>query len=185
MAIVLELTTISGSQVSRKLTIRGRESKIGSAPNCDVVIQERQIEPRHAEIHHMLDRFFVVPLTPQSKGISLNGLPIHERSRLKPGDVLTLGVTSYRVSFSEQLEMEVGATHSKTDVPRLGEYFVRRNVMSQDQVTRTVQRQSELRRNGQTITFGQLAYELGFINRSQLDSGLSDQRNDFNQRFRD
>lgn len=185
MSMVLELTTVSGSQVSRKLTIKGRQSKIGSAPNCDVVIQERQIEPRHAEIHQMLDRFFIVPLTPQSRGISLNGLPIQERSRLSPGDILTLGVTSYRVAFSEQLEMEVGATHSKNDVPQLGEYFMRRNLMSQEQVTQTAKRQNELQRNGQRIAFGQLAYELGFINRNQLDSGLSDQRNDFNQRFRD
>ena len=185
MAMVLELTTVSGSQASRKLTITQRQSKIGSAPNCDVVIQERQIEPRHAEIHQMLDRFFIVPLTPQSKGISLNGLPINERSRLNSGDILTLGVTSYRVGFSEQMEMEVGTTRSTTDVPRLGEYFIRRTVMSHEQVARTVQRQSELQRQGQTIAFGQLAYELGFINRSQLENGLSDQRNDFNQRFRD
>lgn len=185
MPMVLELTAISGTQLSKKLTVSGRVTRIGSASSNELVIHERQIEPRHAEIHQMLDRFFLVPLTPQSHGVSLNGLPVSGRSRINPGDVLTLGVTSYRVAMTEQAEQEFGAPRSKQDVPRLGEYFVRRGLMNSDQIKSTAQRQVELQRSGQHMAFGQLAFELGYINRGQLEAALNEQRNDFNERFRD
>ncbi len=185
MPMVLTLTAISGSQISKKLAISGRVTTIGSATNSNVVLMDRQIELRHAEIHQLLDRFFLVPLTARSTGISLNGMPVQGRSRLNPGDIVTLGGTSYRVSVAEEIEQAVGSTSSNHNVPRLGEYFIRRGLMSREQVDRTGQRQAELQRNGSRIAFGQVAYDLGYINRSQLDAALADQRNDFNDRFRD
>lgn len=185
MAMVLELTAITGVQLNQKLTVSGRLTKIGSASNNDLILQERQIESRHAEIHQMLDRYFVVPLTPRGQGISLNGMPVDGRSRLKPGDILTLGATSYRVAIAEQVEQEFGAPRSSQNVPRIGEYFVRRGVMNSDQVSRTANRQGELTREGRHIAFGQLAYELGYVNRNQLETALNEQRTDFNERFHD
>lgn len=185
MAMVLELTAITGVQLDRKLTASGRLAKIGSAQSNDLVLQERQIEPRHAEIHQMLDRYFVVPLTPRGQGISLNGMPVDGRSRLKPGDILTLGSVSYRVAIIDQIEQEVGAPRTSQNVPRIGEYFVRRGVMKPDQISRTAQRQGELTREGRQIAFGQLAYELGYVNRNQLETALNEQRTDFNERFHD
>lgn len=185
MAIVLELTAITGNQVNRTLSISGRLAKIGTAAGSDLVLHERQIEPRHAEVHQILGRFFLVPLTPRGQGIALNGLSVDTRSRLNPGDILTLGSTSYRVAISEQAEQEVGATQPKRNVPRLGDYFIKRGYMNSDQVARTAQRQAELTRDGRETAFGQVAYELGYINRTQLTTILNDQRNDFNERFRD
>lgn len=185
MAMVLELTPITGVQVNRKMTLSGRVVTIGSAPGNDVVLNERQITPRHLEIHQMLDRFFVVPLTANGQGVALNGVPVDARSRLKPGDILTLGANSYRVAISEQLEQAVGAPRGAQQVPRLGDYLVRRGLMNGDQVAHTVRRQSELQRTGQHIAFGQLAYDLGYVNRSQLENVLNEQRNDFNERFKD
>ncbi|MBC8162719.1 MAG: FHA domain-containing protein [Roseiflexaceae bacterium] len=186
MAMVLELTSMGGIQLSKKFTIKGRVSKIGSAAQSDLLLQERQIELHHAEVHQILDRFFVVPLTPQNRGISLNGMPVYGRSRLNPGDILTLGATSYRVAVTEQLEKELGGSAGRRhDVPPIGEYFVRRGLMNQEQIARTMRRQSELEQTSHHVAFGQLAYELGFVNRSQLDAALSEQRSDFNERFKD
>lgn len=185
MTLVLELTPITGAQLKRRLTTTGRLTKIGSSSSNDLVMQERQIEPRHAEIHQILDRFFVIPLVPNGRGISLNGLPVTSRSRLNPGDTLTLGVISYRLAITELLEQEVGSARSGQQVPRLGEYFIRRNLMNAENVAKVAKRQNDLERTNQRVAFGQLAYELGYISRSQLDAALADQRNDFNERFRD
>ncbi|MFN8567636.1 MAG: hypothetical protein U0Z44_08975 [Kouleothrix sp.] len=45
------------------------------------------------------------------------------------------------------------------------------------------ERQSKLNHDGMRLQFGQVAYEMGFITRSQLDMALADQRSDFNDRF--
>ena len=47
------------------------------------------------------------------------------------------------------------------------------------------ERQAELLQSGTRVPFGKVAYDMGFINRSQLDSALADQRGDFNDRFLD
>ena len=185
MGIVLELVAITGNQINRMLSISGRLAKIGAASGNDLVLQERQVEPRHAEIHQILGRFFLVPLTQRGQGIALNGLPVEARSRLNAGDILTLGATSYRVSITEQAEQEVGAPQPKRDVPRLGDYLQQRGYMNSDQVARTARRQAELAHEGREVAFGQVAFELGYINRSQLSAILSEQRSDFNERFRD
>ena len=70
-------------------------------------------------------------------------------------------------------------------MPRLGEYFIRRGLLSADQIARVIDRQTKLQQDGSRLQFGQVAYEMGFITRSQLDGALSDQRSDFNERFWD
>jgi len=82
------------------------------------------------------------------------------------------------------VEREVGTQPaSSSGVPRLGEYFVRRGIMSSEQVARAAERQAALQRDGTRLPFGQVAYDMGFISRSQLDTALSEQRSDFNDRF--
>ena len=68
-------------------------------------------------------------------------------------------------------------------VPKLGEYFIRRGILSRDQVIKVAERQGKLQRDGSRVQFGQIAYEMGYISRSQLDMALADQRSDFNDRF--
>ena len=48
-----------------------------------------------------------------------------------------------------------------------------------------VERQTMLQHDGTRLQFGQVAYDMGYITRSQLDAALSDQRRDFNERFWD
>jgi hypothetical protein len=94
---------------------------------------------------------------------------------------------TYTVGFEEIVEQEVGAQRSggTNGVPRLGEYFIRRGMLSAEQVARVVDRQTTLQRDGTRLQFGQVAYDMGYITRSQLDLALSEQRSDFNERFWD
>jgi len=101
MAIVLELTAITGDDRRKKFLAEKRVTSIGSAPSNDLVFFERQVEERHAEIHQMFGHFFIIPLTPNGRGVSLNGIPVSGRSRLTAGDVLTLGATSYRIAIGQ------------------------------------------------------------------------------------
>lgn len=185
MSKALVLTVITGPQISKRFTISERQGTIGSASTNDVVVSDRAVDSRHAEVQQMLDRWFITPTAPHGRAMLLNGTPITGRSRLNPGDRLTIGSVTYSVSYTELLEQEFGAPRASSAVPRLGDYFVRRGLMDGDQVSRTVQRQNELAHNGNRVVFGQLAYELGYINRAQLDSALAEQRNDFNEHFRD
>lgn len=183
MVKTLVLTAITGTQIGRRYSVSDRSGSIGSSSSCTIAINDRQLAARHAEVRQMLDRWFIVPLT--SGGISLNGMPVTGQSRLNPGDQLSLGTTTYRVSYEELEEQEVGAPATTQGVPRLGDYFVQRGILTSEQIARVARRQSEMQRNGVTLPFGQIAYDMGLINRSQLERALSDQRNDFNTRFHD
>ena len=185
MAKALVLTAITGSHAGKRLTLSERVNTIGSASGNTVVLHDRQIEPRYVEIRQVLERWFVVPLgSPQ--GLALNGLDVRGQSRLNLGDALTLGSVTYTVGFEDIVEREVGTQPtSNTGVPRLGEYFMRRGIMTSEQVARAAERQAALQNSGTRLPFGQVAYDMGFINRSQLDAALSEQRSDFNDRFWD
>lgn len=187
MAKALVLTAVTGVQLGRKYSLGNRVNTVGSATSSDLVLHDRQIDVRHAEIRQMLDRWFIVPVSP-SGGISVNGMIVRSQARLNPGDKLTLGAVTYEVSYEEMAEREVGHDQQPARasvVPRLGDYFVRRGLMTQEQVSATLKRQGEMQRTGVTGHFGQVAYELGFINRTQLDRALAEQRADFNDAWRD
>lgn len=185
MAKAVVLRTITGAQAGRRHVLTARVNTIGSASSSDMVLHDRQVAARHAELRQVLERWFVVPLA-SGQGVSLNGMPISGQSRLNEGDVLTLGSTSYIIGFEEVVERAVGtASPSSTGVPRLGDYFIRRGLMSAEQVARVIDRQAALQNSGNQLPFGQVAYDMGMINRSQLDLALAEQRGDFNDRFRD
>lgn len=187
MPKALVLRAVTGPQAGQRHHLAARTSTVGAAPNNDLVLRDRLLEPRHAEIRQVLERWFIVPLAPGSQGIALNGLPIKGQSRLNPGDALTLGSVTYAIELEEIVEQEVGSARPSgtSGVPKLGEYFIRRGLLSPYQVQRVVERQAELGRSGTRLPFGQVAYDLGYITRSQLDTALADQRSDFNDRFWD
>lgn len=185
MVKALVLTAITGAQIGRRYAISERISAIGSGSRCDVTLNDRHLSARHAEIRQIFDRWFIVPLAPG--GISLNGIPVRGQSRLNPGDQLTIGSTTYLVSYEELEERALGATTEApaTGVPRLGEYFVRRGILTPDQVARIVRRQRDIQASGVTLPFGQIAYEMGLISRTQLEQALNEQRAEFQARLHD
>lgn len=185
MVKALVLTAITGAQIGTRYSISDRSGTIGSSSACSITIHDRQLAGRQAEVRQILDRWFIVPIT--NGGMSLNGMPITSQSRLNPGDQLSLGTTIYRVSYEELREAEVGAPapSASQGVPRLGDYFVQRGILTQEQIGRVARRQMEMQRSGVNAPFGQVAYDMGLINQAQLERALSEQRNDFNTRFRD
>jgi hypothetical protein len=189
MAKVLVLTVVTGPQIGQKFSLAGRINSIGSSSSCDLVLHDRSIEPRHAELRSMLESWFVAPLTTSGVGLSVNGIAVRNQSRVRPGDKLSIGTTTYAVTVEELVENEVGSSllsaSSDSRLPRLGEYLVQRGLLTKDQVRRAADRQSSLQRIGVIKPFGEVAYELGYLNRSQLDQVVGDQRNDFNDRWSD
>ena len=187
MAKALVLHAITGTNAGQRHSLAARINTIGSAANNDLVLHDRLLGARHVEIKQVLERWFVVPLVPGSQAIALNGLAVNGQSRLSAGDALTIGSVTYNIAFEEVVEQEVGAPRSggTQGVPRLGEYFIRRGLLSADQIARVIDRQAKLQHDGSRLQFGQVAYEMGYITRAQLDNALSDQRSDFNERFWD
>jgi hypothetical protein len=187
MAKALVLRAITGSNAGQRHLLTARINTIGSASGNDLVLHDRLLGPRHIEIRQVLERWFVVPLAAGGQAVALNGLSVTGQSRLNAGDALTIGSVTYSVSFEDVAEREVGAARptNSNGVPRLGEYFIRRGLLTAEQVARISQRQAEQERYGNRLQFGQVAYDMGLINRSQLDAALADQRADFNDRFSD
>ncbi len=183
MAKELVLVGASGQGIGQRHALQARNGTVGSSSMCEIVLNDRTIEPRHAEVQQMLDRWFITPLG--TGRISVNGMPVNGRSRINHGDRVTLGSVSFEVEVAELREQEFGGGVTVSNLPRLGDYFVRRGYVSDIQVAAIAKRQSELRRNGTQSLFGQVAYDLGYISRSQLDTALADQRVEFNQRFLD
>ena len=185
MAKALVLTGIGGGRVGATYMVTGRSGIVGSAAGSDVQLQERMVLARHAELRQILERWFVVPLDTTAQ-VYINGQPVSGQARLTDGSTLTLGVASFRIGQTEIAEQEVGeAQPSSNGVPRLGEYLIRRNTVTRAQIQHAVQRQGELQQQGRRLQFGDVLYELGYANRSQLEQAAQEQRNDFYERFRD
>lgn len=186
MPKALALTGITGSRVGMREVLSGRTNIVGSGPNCDLVLKDRLVLPRHAEFLQALERWFVKPLDPGAT-VFINGQSVTNQGRVQDGDLVTFGSATFRVATTEIAEQAVGSGRGPSDsgVPRLGEYLVRRGIVTQDQLEQAERRQGELQRQGRRISFGDLLYEMGFVSRRQLDQALQDQRSDFFERFRD
>jgi predicted component of type VI protein secretion system len=100
MAKALSLIGISGSRVGQSTVFTGRSTTVGSGAGCDMVMTDRQLLPRHAELRVSLERWFILPLDPKA-AIFVNGEQVRGQQRIGEGDLLTLGSATFKVSFSE------------------------------------------------------------------------------------
>lgn len=106
MANILSLIGLSGAYLGQSTLFSERSTVIGSAPSSGVVLKDRTIFPRHAELRSALGRWFILPLDPQAT-ILINGSPVHGQQRVNPGDLVTLGSLTFKVALGE-IEREVG-----------------------------------------------------------------------------
>lgn len=109
MARALTLIGISGSRVGRATQLEARSTVVGSASGCDVVMHDRLILPRHAEIRVALDRWFILPLDPKA-AIFVNGEPVTGQQRIESGDLVTLGTATFKAAIGAAAERQVGDT---------------------------------------------------------------------------
>jgi pSer/pThr/pTyr-binding forkhead associated (FHA) protein len=108
MAKSLVLTGISGSRVGMPTVVAGRQNTIGSASGCDIVLHDRQVLPRHAEIRVLLDRWFITPLDAGAL-VFVNGIPVRGKQRIDEGDLVTVGTVTFKAAIQEMNEVG-GAT---------------------------------------------------------------------------
>lgn len=108
MPKALNLIGISGSRVGQTTVVTGRSTLLGSAPTCGIVMHDRLILPRHAELQVTLDRWFVMPLDPTA-AVFVNGQPVTGKQRLEAGDLLTLGTVTFKMAIGDLQERQVGA----------------------------------------------------------------------------
>jgi pSer/pThr/pTyr-binding forkhead associated (FHA) protein len=104
MAKSLVLTGISGSRVGMPTIVSGKLSMIGSAAGCDIVLHDRQVQPKHAEIRVMLDRWFIVPLEAGAM-VFINGTPVRGKQRIDEGDLVTIGTATFKAAIQEVNEI--------------------------------------------------------------------------------
>ena len=82
----------------RTIEVTGERAVIGRLPDCEVVIDDGSVSRRHAEIRWD-GRGYVVTDLGSTNGSLLNEAPVRE-SKLKLGDVLTVGRTRIEVRLS-------------------------------------------------------------------------------------
>ncbi len=184
MPKALILTGISGSRVGEQLALVTRSKTIGSSASCDIVLQDRMVAPRHAEIRQVLERWFIVPLDPTSR-VFVNGDIVASQGRILEGDLVTIGTATFKAAFNDAVEREVGGDHAQSGIPQIGDYLVRRGYISRSELVEAIKRQQEMNRRGRRVQLGDILYEMGSISRLQLDQALQEQRSDFMDRFRD
>jgi pSer/pThr/pTyr-binding forkhead associated (FHA) protein len=89
-----------------------RSTTIGSGAGCDMVMNDRMLLPRHAELRVSLDRWFILPLDPKA-AIFVNGGPVRGQQRIDEGDLLTLGSATFKVTLGEA-ERAVGERRNES-----------------------------------------------------------------------
>jgi pSer/pThr/pTyr-binding forkhead associated (FHA) protein len=107
MAKSLVLTGISGSRVGVQTIVSGKQSLFGSGSGCDVVLHDRQVLPKHAEISVMLDRWFITPLDIHAL-VFVNGVPVRGKQRIDEGDLVTVGTVTFKAGIQEVNEIGGG-----------------------------------------------------------------------------
>lgn len=108
MPKALSLIGISGSRVGQSTVFTDRSTVIGSDAQCGVVMRDRMILPRHAEVRVALERWFILPLDPKA-AIFVNGEPVMGQQRIGEGDLVTVGSATFKVTIGEA-ERAVGAS---------------------------------------------------------------------------
>ena len=102
MAVLRDQT---GSQV---FPLRGPRTVVGRAADCDIVLNAPSVSARHALIIHSGAAYSIQDLG-STNGTLLNGRPIHDRARLRPGD---------QVGFAElTFTLHEDAAESSPDQP--------------------------------------------------------------------
>jgi FHA domain-containing protein/uncharacterized protein DUF1707 len=70
---------------------------IGRGPSCDCLLPEESVSRRHAELRREGERWFIRDLGSRN-GTRVNGMRVLEEVEVRPGDRITLGEATYRLS---------------------------------------------------------------------------------------
>ena len=87
------LVGLTGPVQGKKWVLDGDELLIGRGPECDVVVEDRQVSRHHVRLRRTSSGFVVEDLESKN-GTHLNGAPVHEPTPIRDGDVLQVAVAA-------------------------------------------------------------------------------------------
>jgi pSer/pThr/pTyr-binding forkhead associated (FHA) protein len=100
MAKALLLMGISGSRVGQTMVFTDRSTIVGSDSLCGVILRDRMVLPRHAELRVALERWFILRLDPNA-ALFVNGEPVTGQQRIDAGDLVTVGTATFKVALGD------------------------------------------------------------------------------------
>ncbi len=112
--MMYRLITLSGPTKGQRITVEHKPMTLGRDPDCAVVVQDDEVSRKHAVLEHQDDGLFIRDLESMNK-ILVNKHEVRE-SRLKHGDVIEIGRTSFLVQALVQAEIsetDPGHTRAK------------------------------------------------------------------------
>ena len=98
--------------VVHKFEISGSEMTIGRRPNCDIVIDDSAVSGQHAKLVAQPNPFFESYLEVYLEDLgSTNGtfvldLPVKGKTRLHDGDIVRIGLNTFKFIDDTEQEME-------------------------------------------------------------------------------
>ncbi len=96
---MFELVVKGGEMAGTRVVARRFPLKVGSAPHMDFRITGSGVWDHHLTLENDASgSFFLIP-HPQAI-VFLNDYPISERTRIRPGDVITLGSVQLQIDFA-------------------------------------------------------------------------------------
>jgi len=88
------LTAHLVDSLGRRIVLNEAVTRLGRAPDCDVLIPDRRASRLHAEVRREAGGFTLVDLD-STNGTRLNGQPLHCVTRLCDGDVIEIAATFF------------------------------------------------------------------------------------------
>lgn len=99
--IPVEIEVLSGMCYNAGLDFRLRRNlTIGTDKGCDLVFEDAKMRPMHAVIS-VTDSGIMLKEASEAGVTYIGGMKIFAPNRLRSGDIVTIGSTSFRVSFEE------------------------------------------------------------------------------------
>lgn len=99
--IPIEIKVLSGMCYNAELDFRLRRNlTIGTDKGCDLVFEDAKMRPMHAAIS-VTDGGIMLEETSDAGVTYIGGMKIFAPNRLRSGDIVTIGSTSFRVIFEE------------------------------------------------------------------------------------
>lgn len=90
------LVAMSGHHKGEDFRVREGQNLIGSAPDCEIVLQDPAVSARHASLRYKDSKFYLTDLD-SSNGTFLNeGAQSIAREELKDGDMIRLGDVAFK-----------------------------------------------------------------------------------------
>jgi len=91
----LALVAVGGPRNGARWELAGALATIGRDQECEISLSDASVSRRHAQIIRQASGYYLSDLA-SSNGTLLNGAPVAEPTRLRPGDVVRIGELELR-----------------------------------------------------------------------------------------